>query len=267
MFSFVDAKIGDFNLKFMKSSVFSGELLHCFTTRVGGDTPNPLESFPISAKDFPEYKEYEVKNQKVAVEFLGGKYEKFIMPNQQHTDKIAVIKSPDDIAQLDVEPFDGVVTNLKGYTVCMVFADCVPVLLFDEKKKILACVHAGWKGTAKNIVQKAVKIMEEKFSCCKNDIKAVIGAAICGNCFEVNSDVASQLAMTLENNCDNIFIEHNGKFHVDLKALNQRQLNEIGVETVDVCEYCTSCQNNIFYSYRADDRCTGRHGMLAMIKE
>ena len=267
MFSIIEKKYGEYDLNMVKSSVFTGKLEHFFTTRVGGDTPKPLESFTLSAKDFPEYKDYEYKNQRIAADLLGGDYENFIMPNQQHTDKIAVIKSDKDIEQLKKEPFDGVVTNLKKFPVCLVFADCVPVLLFDEKENVLACIHAGWKGTAKCIVKNAVKIMQKDFSCNVKNVKAAIGPAICKNCFEVNLDVANQLAMSVKNNCDNIFITDNSKAHVDLKLLNKIQLKETGVRTVDVCEYCTSCQNAIFYSYRADNRCTGRHGMLAMIKE
>lgn len=267
MFKFFDKKYNNFNLKILKSDIFSDGIEHFFTTRVGGDTPKPLNDFTLSAKDFSEYKDYEIKNQKIACELLGGNYENLIMPSQQHTDKIAVIKTKDDIKKLRVEPFDGVITNVKGFPVCMVFADCVPVLLFDENKKILACVHAGWKGTAKEIVKKAVKIMREEFLCDTDNIKCAIGPAIGQECFEVSSDVSGQLAMTVKNNCDKIFLDNGTKTHVDLKGLNKLQLNETGIFSVDVCEYCTSCQNDLFYSYRADNRCTGRHGMLAIIKE
>ena len=143
----------------------------------------------------------------------------------------------------------------------------IDVLLFDENKNVLACVHAGWKGTAKKIVQKAISIMENEFLCSINDIKAAIGAAIGQECFGVSSDVADQLDMTIKNNHGKIFINIANKTHVDLKKLNEEQLNEVGIFDVDVCKYCTSCQNSLFYSYRADNRCTGRHGMLAMIKE
>ena len=163
MFNIIEKTYKNFNLKILKSSVFSDNLEHFFTTRVGGDTPKPLESFTLSAKDYPKYKDYENKNQKIAVELLGGDFDKFIMPNQQHTDKIAIIKSLGDIDKLKDEPFDGIVTNLKGFSVCMVFADCVPILLFDEEKKVLACVHAGWKGTAKAIAKKTIKIMQKYF--------------------------------------------------------------------------------------------------------
>lgn len=267
MFNFHEKTILDFRLKLLKSTIFSEKIEHFFTTRVGGDTPAPLNSFTLSAKDCTEYKDFEIKNQKIACKLLNGDYKNMIMPNQQHTDNIAIIKNIQDIAKIKEEAFDGIITNLKGFPVCLVFADCVPVLIFDEKNEILACVHAGWKGSAKSIAQKTIHLMQKEFKSNVQDIKVAIGAAICSACFEVNKDVANQLAITIKNNHDKIFINKADKVHVDLKRLNREQLKEIDIEHIDMCEYCTSCQNNIFYSYRADDRCTGRHGLLAMIKE
>ncbi len=267
MFNFTDFKYKNLNLKIMKSNILPNSVSHFFTTRIGGDTPEPLQKFTLSAKDYPSLNDFAIKNQKIACEILGGNYENFIMPNQQHTDKIAILTSGKDIESLKKEPFDGIITNLKNCPVCMVFADCVPVLIFDKKQKILACIHAGWKGTAKKIVQKAVKTMVSEFNSTPENISAVIGAAICQKCFEVNYDVARQLGMVKYNDYANIFIEKGDKIFADLKNLNKIQLMEVGIDKIDVCEYCTSCNNDIFYSYRADNKCTGRHGMLAMIKE
>ncbi len=267
MFNFIDIQHENFALKFLKSDVFDESLVNLFSTRVGGDTPKPLQSFTLSAKDYTQYDGYATKNLKIVCDILGSSYENLIMPNQQHTDKIAVIKNSGDILTLKKEPFDGVITNLKNFPVCLVFADCVPVLLYDKKQKVLAAIHAGWKGTAKSIAAKAVEMMKTEFGSDVFDISAAIGAAICQNCFEVNSDVSGQLAMSIKNPCGNIFLEQDGKVHVDLKILNKVQLNEAGVRNVDICGYCTCCNNDIFYSYRADNKITGRHGMIAMIKE
>ena len=267
MFNFIDVQYENYTLKFLQSDIFDKSIVNLFSTRIGGNTPEPLHSFTLSAKDFTEYDIYAENNLKIVCDIMGSFYKNLIMPNQQHTDKIAVIKNPDDILMLNYEPFDGVITNLKNFPVCLVFADCVPVLLYDNKRKILAAIHAGWKGTAKSIAAKAVKIMQTEFGSDVSNISAAIGAAICQNCFEVNYDVSRQLAMSIKNACGNIFIEQEGKVHVDLKILNKVQLNELGVENIDVCQYCTCCSNDIFYSYRADNKLTGRHGMIAMIKE
>lgn len=267
MFKFNYINQNNQKLKILTSTIFDNNLVHFFTTRIGGNTPKPLETFTLSAKDYPEYIEYELQNKKIICDYLETKTENLLCPNQQHTDKIAIIKNIDDKKILAEEEFDGIITNLKNIPILLVFADCIPILIFDEKKKVLACVHAGWKGTAKQIAAKAIKIMLEEFNSNTNDIKVAIGAGICNKCFEVNKDVSSQLGMSIKKNYDNIFIEANNKVHVDLKLLNKFQLLELGINKIDVCPYCTSCDNNTFYSYRADNKLTGRHGMLAMIKE
>jgi len=267
MFNFENKKTNGFDLKILKSDMFSNNLEHFFTTRLGGNTPTPLASFTLSAKDYTDYDNYAQKNLKIVCELLNSEYDNLIMPNQQHTDNIAIIKNENDISKLVDNGIDGIVTNLKNYPVCLVFADCVPVLLFDEKEKVLACVHAGWKGTAKKIATKAVEIMKQEFNSKEENIVVVIGPAICQTCFEVNSDVASQLGIDNIKDYDNIFIKKEDKVIVDLKKLNKYQLEKIGIQKIDICGYCTCCNNDIFYSYRGDNNCTGRHGMLAIIKE
>ena len=257
----------DTKLSLLKSNFFDSSLKTLFTTRLGGDTPKPLQSFTLSAKDYLSLKPYAEKNLKIVCEILKAPYENLIMPNQQHTDKIAVIKTSADIQKIHRGAYDGIVTNLRNYPVCLVFADCVPILMYDERKQVMACVHAGWKGTAKFIAQKAVKTMVEEFNCDVRDIKVEIGPAICQSCFEVSTDVADQLGMSGKIAYGNIFVRNNDKVNVDLKMLNKHQLNAVGIEKIDVSHICTCCQNAFYYSYRADKNITGRHGMIAMIKE
>lgn len=268
MFNFEDVKINNFDLKILKSDIFSNNnLKHFFSTRLGGNTPSPLNSFTLSAKDYTNYDNFAKDNLKIACKILDGDFNNLIIPNQQHTDNIAVLKNTIDIKKLEDNGVDGIVTNLKNYPVCLVFADCVPVLLFDEQEEVLACVHAGWKGTAKKIAQKAVEIMIKEFNSKVENISVVIGPAICQNCFEVNYDVASQLGIDNIKDYDNIFISKQDKVLVDLKKLNKYQLEKVGITKIDISGYCTCCNNDIFYSYRGDNNCTGRHGMLAIIKE
>ena len=131
MFNLGNIKISDFNLTIMKSDIVPDSLSHFFSTRIGGNTPDPLATFPLSAKDYTDYDNYANANLKIACKILGGNYENLLMPNQQHTDNIAIIKSESDAKQLSEQPFDAVITNLKNFPVCLVFADCVPVLIYD----------------------------------------------------------------------------------------------------------------------------------------
>jgi len=149
----------------------------------------------------------------------------------------------------------------------LLFADCTPIILYSETNKVLGVIHAGWKGTAKGIVKKAVNIFENEFATAPAMIKAVIGPSIGHCCYPVSEEVAEQLNRSIREKHDNIFDNQKDKVHVDLKKLNAQQLLEAGVKEIDTTVYCTSCMNEVFYSYRANNGKTGRHCAIAAIKE
>ena len=86
------------------------------------------------------------------------------------------------------------------------------------------------------------------------DIIALIGPAISICCYEVSEEVRDKLISTVHNSTD----LYNGR-NVDLKRINARQLEELGVENIDICPYCTSCNNDLFFSYRKENGTTERH--------
>ena len=92
------------------------------------------------------------------------------------------------------------------------------------------------------------------------DIIALIGPAISLCCYEVSEEVKEQLLATVKNKTG----LYNGR-NVDLKRINARQLEEIGVNTIDICPYCTSCNNDLFYSYRRENATNLRHYAAVLI--
>ena len=264
MFIETDIKYKNFDLKFFKSNIFKGKLIHLLSTRIGGDTPKPLADFTLSAKDYPELKSYEEKNKKILCEIIGADYEKLVQPNQQHTDNILVLK--DKLKEFDKNaPFDGVITNIPSLPVMLVFADCIPVLIYDNTNNVMSIVHAGWKGTAKKIGVKAVKIMQEKFNCDVKNMSAIIGAGISGKNYETSPENIDILLMTI----NKIYAKDvlTGERNIDLKKLNALQLNEAGIQNIDICPFCTYDNNDLFYSYRKENKIAGRHALIGMLKE
>ena len=264
MFKPININYKNFNLKFFKSDIFSDKLIHFLTTRIGGDTPKPLDSFTMSSKDCMELKNYEEKNKKILCDILGVDYENLIQPNQQHTDNILVLK--DKMKNFDkTAAFDGVITNIPNIPVMLVFADCIPVLIFDNKKNVMSIVHAGWKGTAKKIAVKSVKIMQDEFRCETKNLSAIIGAGISGKNYETSPNNIDILLMTVDKKHakDVLVSERN----IDLKKLNAIQLEKLGIENIDICPFCTYDNNDLFYSYRKENKITGRHGVIGMLKE
>jgi YfiH family protein len=91
----------------------------------------------------------------------------------------------------DLEGFDAFITNLPGVAIGVRTADCVPVLLYDPKNRVIAAVHSGWKGTVQMIPRKVIGIMEDSYGTKPEDLLAAIGPCIGFESFQVGEDVAA----------------------------------------------------------------------------
>jgi YfiH family protein len=181
-----------------------------------------------------------------------------IVPNQTHSKNVLVVTDASKV--MDVSDFDAVVTNVKGVVIGVLSADCVPILLFDNKNKVLGAVHAGWKGTAQKIVQVTIEQMRLSFNTNPKDVHAYIGPCISQSAYEVDSVVSNQ--MHSESYIPGISI---GKFQLDLKKENQLQLLEcnVDVKNIEISKDCTYSMKEKYYSARRNGFHTGR--MLTFI--
>ncbi|MBQ8168107.1 peptidoglycan editing factor PgeF [bacterium] len=190
-------------------------------------------------------------NKKLLYDYL--KVEELISPVQTHSANI-------DFAiegRFDYSDTDALILTNKKQAIFLNFADCVPVILYDKKRHIAAVSHAGWRGTVQKIAPKTVQIMQSN----PKDIIAVIGPAISLCCYNVGQGVFEQLEYTVKN-FENLYEFKNNEIYVDLKGINAQQLKEIGVENIDLCPYCTCCNNDKFFSYRKENGTTNRHSAV-----
>ena len=158
------------------------------------------------------------------------------------------------------ENTDGLISSIENSLLLMNFADCVPIILYNKKENIGGIVHAGWRGTAQKIVEKAIK----EFNTNPADIPALIGPAIGKCCFETHEDVFKQL---IENKLETeLYTQKEDKYFIDLKKINYNQLTKLGVKEIDICSYCTCCMSDIFFSYRKELGLTARHSAIVQIK-
>ncbi|MFM1836517.1 MAG: hypothetical protein RJA04_1205 [Bacteroidota bacterium] len=147
--------------------------------------------------------------------------------------------------------YDAIISETTGIFAGVGIADCCPILLADPVRRVSAAIHAGWKGTVAQIVHKTASTLIAAGSN-PADILAYIGPCISLDRFEVGDEVAAQF-------------EHKEKrgerWHVDLKATNAAQLRNLGITQIEISEYCTVEQNDVFFSHRQEKGITGR--MLA----
>lgn len=167
---------------------------------------------------------------------------------------------------------DGYVSDKKGIALGIRTADCVPILFYAPKnnnsKDIISAVHAGWRGTYKNIVSCAIGRMVE-MGAKTEDIKVAIGPSIKSCCYEVSKDFFDAFCDTIGKKNAECFIKPSSKkeghFMADLQKINQYQLQACGIrsENIDIANICTCCNPKEFYSHRYSGEARGT--MLSLI--
>ena len=148
---------------------------------------------------------------------------------------------------------DGLMTDLPGVTLLVYTADCIPILFYDPVRRVIAAVHAGWRGTAAGIASQAVERMRDVYGCRPGDILAAIGPGIGPDCFETHEDVPNAMTAALGGDALPFIREKGeGKFLVDLKGLNALWLGKAGVseQCIDTSTDCTLCKHDKYWSHR-----------------
>lgn len=149
---------------------------------------------------------------------------------------------------------DALVAQQPGLVAGVRTADCVPVLLADVRNRSVACIHAGWRGTAANIIGAAVQELITRYGTRPEDLYAAIGPSIGPCCYEVGPDVGQQFQKWTG-------MGAGGK--LDLPAINQQQLREAGVQNIWSAGVCTFCNPQQYFSFRREKEEAGR--MLSFI--
>jgi polyphenol oxidase len=182
-------------------------------------------------------------------------------PIQKHTDKVVVIgSSPEPVIA------DAVITKQKGLLIGVQVADCVPILLCDPEKQVVGAVHAGWRGTAQEILKKTIHTLCESFFSNPADILVAIGPSIRQCCYEVDDDVIRAVSRAAGNSA--CFRNKGDKFWLDLASANQLQALNMGVPEGNIwmSDGCTCCSPEKFFSYRFSRGSAGRQaGFIGII--
>ena len=201
-----------------------------------------------------------IQNRKVISELFSQKKAlHFIVAKQTHSNHIKVITEQMTkgwTSQEDaIEDCDALITQEKDIVLSILTADCVPIVLYDPEKKVIAAVHAGWKGTQSQILAKTVQKMQELFDCNPQKIVAGVAPSIGRCCYEVGEDVAKHFFDLPEG-----YTKIGNKYMLDLPYINKYQLLQNGLreENIEMSGVCTACEVDRFFSYRKEQGCSGR---------
>lgn len=234
--------------------------IHGFSTRIGGISKLPHTKSLNLGVDRGDGKETVIKNLGLFSDALGIYADSIISVSQIHSSNIRVVDAKnrgEGFYTDELEPCDGYVTESTDISLGVRTADCVPILFYAPKREgfngAVAAVHAGWRGTALGIAEKAVQqlcIMGADPS----EIKAAIGPSIGNCCYCVKEDFYKSFSEMAGRSLTEKFVVTAGKklWVADLKGANKTILLNSGIlaENIDVCELCTCCNNEEFFSHR-----------------
>jgi len=252
-------------------------LIHGFSTKPGGVSDQNGEK--VLNLGFTEWdtKENVLENRRRFQSALGASDLKLISLKQIHSDVIHLFDAlPAETCQGDAS-----ITNRSGLLLGVQTADCVPILLVDTKKRAIAAVHAGWRGTLQRVVVKAIGKMQMQFKSKPADLLAAIGPSIGGCCYEVGTEVATQFLSQFAEAPEWFDEFRTGdepnpiqwlnmmppghqpppkNVLLDLRRANRAQLLGAGLHAsnIFVSDLCTACRRDLLFSYRKEGAQSGR---------
>lgn len=239
--------------------------VHFVTGRLGGVSPAPYDSLNLSFTTGDD-NENVIENRRLLALSIGIMPENLLFVSQCHSNEIVLVNSNADVVGKNA---DALLTNVPGLCLCVMGADCVPVLVYDPNKRVAAAIHAGWKGTVASITSKTLETMQLYFGCRMQDVKIGIGPSISQDKYEVGVEVYEQFKTNFGTDVERIFKHHvdSGKYFPDLWMANKMQAMKMGVreKNIEISEICTFSNPNDFFSARFFKNQTGRFAAGIMI--
>ncbi|KDN16905.1 peptidoglycan editing factor PgeF [Amycolatopsis rifamycinica] len=226
------------------------------TTRAGGASRPPYDTFNLGDHVGDDEGNVFANRKRLASE-LGLAEDKLAWMEQVHGRTATIV---DGSETRPAEATDALVTATPGVALVVLVADCVPILLADAEAGVVSAVHAGRVGTRVGVVPAAVKAMRSA-GADVGRIEALLGPAICGDCYEVPAEMAADVEKHVPGSACKT---RKGTPGLDLRAGLWRQLADLGVGKIGVDPRCTN-EDKTLFSYRRDGT-TGRIAGITWIE-
>ncbi len=247
-------------LRYYSFERFAPDIVQAVFTRRGGVSPAPWASLNVGGTVGDE-RERVHQNRVRSFEAVGRHLESMFDVWQVHSADAVFATAPRP-PQAEYHKADIIFTDRPEVTLYMRFADCVPILLHDPRRRVVGIAHAGWLGTVRATASAAVRAMCEHYGSHLDDIQAAVGPSIGPDHYEVGPDVIARVKEAFGAQADALIESHGEKQHLDLWRANRLQLEQAGVKQIEVAGICTACNLADWYSHRAEKGKTGRFGAL-----
>jgi len=231
-------------IKSKKLSKFKN-IEHGFFNRLGGKSTGIFKSLNCGLSSSDNKKKI-LKNLETVSNKINAKSKKIVLLNQIHSNKFYYIGKNSKLN--NKFSGDALITDKRNLPIAILTADCAPILFHDEDRKMIAAIHAGWKGAYKNIIKKVVKFMIKK-GCSSQGITAAVGPCISSNNYEVKEDFKNKFIKKDKKNI--IFFKRiKYKNYFNLNKYIHFQLKNLNIKKIDIIDKDTFNTKNNFFSAR-----------------
>jgi hypothetical protein len=268
------------SVKYLQFPAWQGfpGIFHAFSTRWGGISPAPYSNLNVSFNVGDE-NSFVAENRRRLFNALGLDSQPVVKVRQVHGDQVLPVTLDETMrsnfpAGLMTEPYDALITDLKGVALSISTADCLPLLFYDMRLGVIGAAHAGWRGVAQNIASKTVDKLELVYGCDAADISVAIGPGIGPCCYRVDKPVVEALSGAASSDSSTlipIISEKKGnvtQWRLNMEAMVRNQLLRAGIplENIYTSGLCTSCREDWFFSHRRDKGQSGRMMAVMMMR-
>ena len=219
---------------------------HCFFSRKNGFSDGVFKSLNCGIGS-SDKKENVFKNLEYVTSKIGCEKNSLITLNQIHSNNVIYFDKKDSIE--NKLQGDAIVTKVKNVGIAVLTADCVPILIYNPKQKIIACIHAGWKGALNGVIENTFNKFQELNSK-SEDLIAVVGPCIGKENYEVKNDFFEKFTLKDKKNEKYFKKIDNEKYIFDLRGYVNNELSCLKIKNVENIMMDTFSDSEFFYSYR-----------------
>tara|TARA_B100000945_G_C20411184_1_gene612661 strand:- start:367 stop:1137 length:771 start_codon:yes stop_codon:yes gene_type:complete len=218
---------------------------HCFFSRKNGTSKGIYESLNCGVGSKDEKTNIE-KNLNIVSKKFRINFNQLVLMNQTHSNKAEIIENKNNIVRVKA---DAIITQNNSFALCVLTADCAPILLYETEKKIVGCIHAGWKGAMNSIIENTLeKILEIGGK--KENLSVCIGPCIGQKSYEVKEDFYSIFIKKSKDNQSFFLKNKNQTFNFDLRGFVNKKFKDNGVEQIDNINVDTFAAKSEYFSHR-----------------
>ena len=223
----------------------NNDIQHCFFSRKNGVSKGIYKSLNcgIGSKDDNSNVE---KNLDIVSQKFQINKNNLILMRQTHSNIVKIVESTKNTKKFDC---DSLLTHDKSFALCVLTADCAPILIYESKKEIVGCIHAGWRGAFNGIIENTLDKIKEMGASLEN-ILACVGPCIAQNNYEVKEDFYLKFLKISKNN-ESFFLKNYKKtYNFDLRGFVNKKLKNCGVSHIENITVDTFAQKNEYFSHR-----------------